>query len=75
MSQDLRSKVLLHTYSKWLSVVPFLRCPVNKAPSASSHIVEIEHNALMMALAATIQPVAFAPLEAVLRPNEPSDAL
>jgi hypothetical protein len=78
MSHDLRSKVLLHTYSKWLSVVPFLRKSVtslSSLPAADARAAEVEHSAFMMALAAVIEIVAFAPLEAVLRPLGPCDGL
>lgn len=65
-----------HTYSKWLSVVPFLSFQT-KAPKGSlEHFLGgEEYKAFVMMLAARIKPASYAPMEVVLRVNQLCDTL
>jgi hypothetical protein len=63
MSPDLRGKVMHHTFSKWLSVVPFFNAvggPTLTAPAAD------ENTAFLFALSTKIRGAVFAPLEGII---------
>jgi hypothetical protein len=72
MSPDLRGKVMHHTFSKWLSVVPFFDAvggPFSPLPVAS------EKDAFLYALSTKIVGAVYAPLEGIICAGVTVDSL
>lgn len=62
---------MLETYFKWISVVPFFNVTNFKFVTKRQEIVvAAEFQAFVRALAATLEVVAFPPLEVVIWPNQ-----
>ena len=69
MSPDLRGRVMNHTYSQWLYNIPFFRLRLIGLSETEVYDAKGEHAAFMLALTPRITSVVFAPLEAMIRPN------
>lgn len=70
LSPDLHGRVMLHTYGKWLSVVPFFNMRTDHLASTELYAAEMEFKGFIMGLAVRVKPVLYAPLEAVLRSSQ-----
>ena len=70
MSPDLRGKVMVFSFSNWLSVVPFFQLNTIGLSIRDASNAEAEYGAFMQALAPCVRPVLFPPLEAILRPQQ-----